>query len=654
MNRKEVIKYIKMQEPSFLQAAPKKANGQLTYICPVCGNGTGESGDGIARKQAGENYTCFKCKALGEEKYSMSVIDLYMEQNQCDFNMAVTKLCDYYHIVMNWDGTYKADNEQILENMPTSQEQKPKQDYSQYHYNCMMRLYENKQAMDYLKARGLSEKTLSHFMVGYDPQDETIILPTSDYSHTARKIASNTPKNERYKHYGAIELLNKEVLYADHKQIYVVEGEIDTLSLEEVGAKAVGLGSASNYKKLVDEIKKANCKSAFILALDNDETGQKAQKTLYDEMKKLQINVYQSNVAGSFKDANERLQKDRQGLQEDANKDIACSNYEKETNVAQYIDKFRDILNYNSTRKAVSTGIEKIDKLLDGGFYAGLYCIGAISSLGKTTLTLQIADYIASCEKDVIIFSLEMAKSEIMAKSISRLTYDLAEYNNIDETNARTTRAVLQQKYSEIKKYQEQQQQLFLMALNKYEQEIAKHLYIYEGIGNISVKEILNAVSKHKAITGNTPIVIIDYLQILAPYDPKYSDKQNTDKAVLELKRISRDYNTPVIAISSFNRNSYKDDASMTSFKESGAIEYSSDVLIGLDLYGVEVIDKKTGKTNIEELKSKDTREINFRVLKNRNGRTGTSVVIGYKPKFNKFMEIEQPKKELKEDDIIL
>ena len=51
---------------------------------------------------------------------------------------------------------------------------------------------------------------------------------------------------------------------------------------------------------------------------------------------------------------------------------------------------------------------------------------------------------------------------------------------------------------------------------------------------------------------------------------------------MMELKRLSRDYKLPLIGISSFNRDSYTEAVSMKSFKESGAIEYSSDVLMGL------------------------------------------------------------------------
>ena len=72
--------------------------------------------------------------------------------------------------------------------------------------------------------------------------------------------------------------------------------------------------------------------------------------------------------------------------------------------------------------------------------------------------------------------------------------------------------------------------------------------------------------------TGKTPLVIVDYLQIVAPYNERATDKQNMDKAVLELKRISRDFKLPVIAVSSLNRMSYGQRISMEAFKESGAI----------------------------------------------------------------------------------
>ena len=52
-------------------------------------------------------------------------------------------------------------------------------------------------------------------------------------------------------------------------------------------------------------------------------------------------------------------------------------------------------------------------------------------------------------------------------------------------------------------------------------------------------------------------------------------------------------HDTPVIAISSLNRENYKSGISMTAFKESGGIEYSSDVLIGLQFSTQREVDLK-------------------------------------------------------------
>ena len=73
----------------------------------------------------------------------------------------------------------------------------------------------------------------------------------------------------------------------------------------------------------------------------------------------------------------------------------------------------------------------------------------------------------------------------------------------------------------------------------------------------------------------------------------------------------------------------------MEAFKESGAIEYSSDILIGLQLKGA---GKKDFDAN--EAKTKNPREIELVVLKNRNGATGKKVELEYYPLFNYFKEV--------------
>ena len=159
-------------------------------------------------------------------------------------------------------------------------------------------------------------------------------------------------------------------------------------------------------------------------------------------------------------------------------------------------------------------------------------------------------------------------------------------------------------------------------------------IYI-DDTSNISVTEIRSKCRRLK-LEKNLGLVIVDYLQLLAPNDPRSTDKQNMDKAVLELKRLSRDYKIPVVAISSLNRQSYSEPVNMTAFKESGAIEYSSDVLIGLQAKGAGGAD-----FDIDEAKKKDPREIELKILKNRNGRTGDVLAFEYYPLFNLYREVK-------------
>jgi len=179
---------------------------------------------------------------------------------------------------------------------------------------------------------------------------------------------------------------------------------------------------------------------------------------------------------------------------------------------------------------------------------------------------------------------------------------------------------------------------------------IGRHLWIKEGIGNVGAEQVREAVKRHISLIGQRPVIVIDYLQILAPYEIRATDKQNTDKAVLELKRISRDYKIPVIGISSFNRDNYTAPVNMAAFKESGAIEYSSDVLIGLQYTGMDYqegeADKAREKRIRELIKSNEAaakegkgQEIDLKVLKNRNGAKGMSEPLTFYPMFNCFVE---------------
>ena len=660
MERQNAREQLKGYLRNYVESVTQKSKGANLYVCPLCGSGTGKSGTGAFSIKNGTSWKCFSCNAGGD------IFDLYGAINgTADHNEQLKGLSELYGVqIASYRSTAQEDfnpeyqnhakTEQYTHNsihtsVYTKTDPPQQTDYTDF----FLQAHKAIDQTDYWKRRGLSKETVDRFKLGYAaewrhpkapkaPASPRLIIPTSPYSYLARDTRDEIPAEQKpysKSKVGSIQLFNKKALQTATKPIFIVEGELDALSIIEVGGEAVALGTTTKSKALVELLKAQAPAQALIIALDNDEAGQRASRELTEGLEGLNIPCYSFNPCGQYKDANEALQRDREALAiaveeaehlQDEETQAQKEAYLKNS-TAHYLQSFVNGIADSVDTPYIPTGFKKLDSVLDGGLYEGLYIVGAISSLGKTTIITQIADQIAGAKTDVLIFSLEMARAEIMAKSISRHTLQsvLATGGNI--RNAKTARGITTGKrYID---YNQAERDLINKAILEYSQ-YAQNIYISEGVGDIGAEQIRETVQKHILFTGKTPVVIIDYLQILAPYSERATDKQNTDKAVMELKRISRDYKTPVVGISSFNRANYKEAVTMEAFKESGAIEYSSDVLIGLQLKGA---GKKDFDAN--EAKRKDPREIELVILKNRNGRTGDSLSFNFYPLFNYFEE---------------
>lgn len=526
---------------------------------------------------------------------------------------------------------------------------------------------------DYWKKRGLSKATVDAYNLGYWEEKRRFVIPTGDFSYNAR-ATWEADKKERYlKPKGQFELFNLKAIPLAEQPVFVVEGEFDALSVIEAGGIAVALGSSSNLR-FIEFLKSNRPKYPLILALDNDEAGRAGEAKLSEELTKIQVEFVDADITFGFKDANEALVEDRENfvqsvlnaknnvlnLLEEKRQKEAEAYYQ--TSAVNGLNEFIADIERRKNKDCVSTGFENLDEILDGGFYSGLYIIGAISSLGKTTFALQVADNAAKKGQDVLVFSLEMGKQELIAKSISRLSFQKCKNWGCDLDFATTTRNLMNGKSLNSKERID-----FLNECIKGYSDYAGRIFYHIGIGDIGVEKIKSVIARHIRITGRKPLVIIDYLQIIAPFDMRATDKQNTDKAVVELKRASRDYDVPIFAISSFNRENYTSPVNIASFKESGAIEYTSDVLMALQFKGMDYLKKEDGK--YEDEKSRTARiiqlrneqeknaeipgkaqEIQLKILKNRNGRKG-GVDFEFHPMFNCF---EVPKKKVENGGWVL
>ena len=261
----------------------------------------------------GNICNCFAC---GEKYNIFSLVG--MEYNLKGFKEQKEKVIELYknkELIQDVNATIyskkniKVELESALQQKETKERKHPELDY--YYLECKKRMSET----DYLQRRGISIEVQDRYNIGYDPNFKNntwkaIIIPTTHYSFTARNTDINS--EDRLRKVGKSEIFNYWELEQNKKEnFYIVEGEIDALSIAEAGKKAIALGSVNNVNLFINKLKNDLPGNKFYLMLDNDEQGIKAQEELYNKMKELNLNIENTKILDKYKDPNEFLVADR-------------------------------------------------------------------------------------------------------------------------------------------------------------------------------------------------------------------------------------------------------------------------------------------------------------------------------------------------------
>lgn len=639
MDREQVKNEIRSRWKE-LYSADKKGKG---IVCPLCGNGSGKDGDGIRENPKSRirgGLICFKCGFSGD------VFDLIQQEQGVTFHESLKIAAESLGIVL--DSYQDQSNTGILNHAP--EPAKPAQnspidyteDLKQYHAQLTS-------AIPYLQARGISFETANAYNLGFaqhwksptavrngkhPTSSPRLIIPTSRYHYIARdtriKLTKNQAKFSKMNE-GTPEIFNQSALYDKSKdKIFVVEGAIDALSLIECGADAIALNSTSNAERLIERLQERPTRSILLLALDNDDGGRRALKTLTAGLQRLNISYVTVDICGRYKDPNEALTSDKSsfiGLIKQAESQASA----KPDSVKSYIDLLMggEIEEFQAAKER-KTGFSNLDAE-SGGLYAGLYCVAATSSLGKTTFCNQMADQLAMMGEDVIFFSMEQSRLELVSKSIARMT---AQQNMASAVTSLSIRKGYLPSYVQ-------------KAALDYRNAVSDRLSIVEGNFNCNISFIGDYVRQYVRRTGCKPVVFVDYLQILQPSDENkgQSTKETVDNTVTELKRISRELNLTIFVISSVNRMNYLTPIDFESLKESGGIEYTCDVIYGLqlqclnsDLFSNQMAKIKEKRKKIREEKARNPRKIELVCLKNRYGIANFSCYFDYYPANDLFV----------------
>ena len=515
--------------------------------------------------------------------------------------------------------------------------------------------FEGSPAESYVLERGISKETAERFQLGWDLQRlsaggaaDLLVIPTSNNSFIYRRLDADCDSTSRYHNSpGQTHFFNEAALTNATTPIFITEGAMDALSIIECRGEAVALNSTANVNRLLRMLEQQKPSQKLIIAMDADDAGKRAQKELAEGLSKLSIPYYIVSDWNGCKDANELLVKSRADFEKlisKAREEQPVLN-EADREVLELLNQNRmdncigDLLSTISERSIaprVSTGFSELDDILGGGIPAGLHVVAAMSSLGKTTLVVQMCASMAQQGQDILFFTLEMSRLELFAKNISRHSFEL-DIRNHAQTGFSTNDIVSGYPERSGNQVLKAHLQKSVEAYRTY----ADRLTVIEGSGDITAARVRELTESYIRLTGRVPVVVIDYLQLLQPTDIRMTDKQNIDASIAELKRLTAQ-GCPVIAISSLNRASYDSPVTMASLKESGNIEYSSESILALDLQAMYDAQRQNAKGfDLNAEKQKPARAVLLTVLKNRNGRVGDQIPMLFYPKYNYFSKQE-------------
>ncbi len=262
----------------------------------------------------------------------------------------------------------------------------------------------------------------------------------------------------------------------------------------------------------------------------------------------------------------------------------------------------------------IKTGLRAVDEMLGGGLLSGITVLGAKPTTGKTTLALQIAAHVAQ-ERPVLFFSLESSAAHIVEKIKNH-------FINAGGSDATSLG------------------ELYIFSLEMdYGSSGGKEQVL-------STDMIVKIIRDFYRQSEKVPLVIIDYLQLASLMDGierrgSLQTRESVERAVLKLSKCAHRDNIPMLIISSTNRAFYKDgeDPSLSMFRESGTIEYSSDCALALTELNEKEPEKKKGTKKEQPTQQTQptylpVQPLRLVVLKNRYGRAGVSTdLLFYKEK---------------------
>ena len=240
----------------------------------------------------------------------------------------------------------------------------------------------------------------------------------------------------------------------------------------------------------------------------------------------------------------------------------------------------------------VPTGFTELDKLTSGFQPSDLVIVAARPAMGKTSLALNIAQYVGTkTEKTVGVFSLEMSKEQLFLRMLT--------------SEARIDAHKFRGGYLGSEEYKK---------LSDALGALGEASVFIDDSSSITVLEMRAKARRLKSEHG-LHLLIVDYLQLMQGRGR--FENRNLELASISrsLKSLAKELMVPVVALSQLSRapeSRSEHRPQLSDLRESGALEQDADVV--LFIYREDQYDRKAENENTAEVI----------IGKQRNGPTGT------------------------------
>ena len=209
----------------------------------------------------------------------------------------------------------------------------------------------------------------------------------------------------------------------------------------------------------------------------------------------------------------------------------------------------------------ITTNLPFLNSILDGGFRAGqMVVVAARPSVGKTTLSMNIAHHASNHGKNILFFSLEMSKDQL-GKKLAAIDQGVNLSKFADRRDNDDDRRLLQKGLENI-----------------------SELPIWVDDDPAQTISQIRAQTKTMNRKHGIDAIFIDYLGLMEPEDKRDVREQQVAQISKACKRLAKELDLVVFLVCQLNRDSAKAGGppALHNLRESGQIEQDADIVVML------------------------------------------------------------------------